>query len=256
MLLPGISKRRRNVKSYVTDFWTPLKLANILGWYDFSDINTLFQDTARTSPVTTDDQSIKGVTNKAQDLYHMRYSGTLDVKYEENKQNGLSSAYFGEGINALIADDLGKQMDSAFILEQAYIPVGNANGDARTFGISDPGGSFEYIMRDETTLSQMWCAGHWSGFITLPSAPRSVATQCTHEAIGSGEGNYPRAVRGGVESIGAVYIYDHLEFTDFHLGQLVSYGYTGYHLETVICSSMTASEEIELRAYIAYKWGL
>lgn len=42
--------------------WTPLAAAPT-AWWDFSDLASLFQDTARTSPVTTVGQSIKGVTD-------------------------------------------------------------------------------------------------------------------------------------------------------------------------------------------------
>jgi hypothetical protein len=43
----------------------PRSITGLVGWYDFSDINTLWQDTARSSPITADGQSIAGVTDKS-----------------------------------------------------------------------------------------------------------------------------------------------------------------------------------------------
>lgn len=43
----------------------PTDVSGLIGWYDFSDITTLWKDTARTSAVTTDGDAIAGVTDKS-----------------------------------------------------------------------------------------------------------------------------------------------------------------------------------------------
>jgi len=57
--------------------WTPLDLyqpGDILLWYDPSDLSTLFQDTAGTTPVTADGQSAALIRDKGPGGYHRTQS--------------------------------------------------------------------------------------------------------------------------------------------------------------------------------------
>lgn len=64
---------------------------NPLIWFDFSDIATLFQDAARTTPITTDGQIIQGVADKSSSGWHI---GTGTATYKTNIQNGKSAVLF------------------------------------------------------------------------------------------------------------------------------------------------------------------
>ena len=44
--------------------FSPLDVPNVLFWYDFSDISTLWQDTGATVPVTANGQPIGQVDDK------------------------------------------------------------------------------------------------------------------------------------------------------------------------------------------------
>ena len=232
--------------------WTPNDLANVLAWYDFSDVDTLFQDSSRTTPVTAEDQYILGVTNKAQDAYHLVGSGATQPQYKLNTQNGLSSAYL-LATSLLKATSLVLGLNS-FLVGMSYVPIGNDNGTGRPFGASDGGGSFETIFADYTSVQRTWTNGQWSYFGSLAETVRSTATKAIIDIPEDGISAYPRVNKGGTDHIGSVVVPAADAYKDFHLGQLVSYGFYGHYLEVVFCSSMTASEETALNAYLAAKW--
>lgn len=59
----------------VSTVWTPASFgSNLAVWYDISDISTLFQDTAGTTPVTADGQTVKRINDKSGNGYNATYS--------------------------------------------------------------------------------------------------------------------------------------------------------------------------------------
>ena len=51
--------RKRSLKKF-----TPAHISGVYGWWDISDISTLYQDKAMTTPVTADGQDILAIANK------------------------------------------------------------------------------------------------------------------------------------------------------------------------------------------------
>jgi hypothetical protein len=75
--------------------FSPLDIAGLELWLDFSDISTLYQDDARTVPVAADGDVIGGVTDKSANNYHATEAVLANKPiYKVNVKNSLSACLF------------------------------------------------------------------------------------------------------------------------------------------------------------------
>jgi len=88
----------------------PPALGDLMHWFDFSDIDTLFQDIASTVPVTADSQPIRSILNKGFDGTKLATGGAQVIFVEnfifvENLINARAGGEFGgtEVLSAVIA---------------------------------------------------------------------------------------------------------------------------------------------------------
>jgi hypothetical protein len=80
--------------------WSPLDLASLVAWWDFSDAAKLFTD-AGVTPVSADGQSIYQANDKSPSGYHLTQATAGNrPTYKTNAINGLSVCRFAaDGIN-------------------------------------------------------------------------------------------------------------------------------------------------------------
>ena len=127
-----------------------ITLPSKLLWFDFSDASTLFTDTAGTTVVTADAQTIARINNKGSASMHLTGSAT----YKTNIKNGLSISRWNG-------------------TSHKFTSSANVNWDAGTTfivaKIDTPGGySYFYTHADSGSS-----AGHnfvWNAFMSEPSS--------------------------------------------------------------------------------------
>jgi hypothetical protein len=93
---------------------SPLQLQNLWGWWDLSDITTLFQDLTNTTPVTANDDVVGHVRDKSGRGEHITADFTTHRPlYKTGIQNSRSATLHGSGAaikgwdtaNAIDSDD-------------------------------------------------------------------------------------------------------------------------------------------------------
>jgi hypothetical protein len=83
--------------------FTPLSLPGLADWYDFSDLSTLFQDAARTTPAAADADPLGGMLDKSGNGRHLSQStSTRRPALKLAVQNGRSVARF-DGVDDHLA---------------------------------------------------------------------------------------------------------------------------------------------------------
>jgi hypothetical protein len=81
----------------------PSSVAGLIGWYDFSDPTTLWEDAARTDPVDIDTDAIAGVTDKSSSGFHLAQTVAASrAAYRTGVLNGKSVARF-DGVDDTIS---------------------------------------------------------------------------------------------------------------------------------------------------------
>lgn len=113
--------------------WSPLDLASLTAWWDFSDVTTLFTD-AGTTPVSADAQAIYQANDKGpNDLHVAQATAGARPTYKTGIQNSLSVARFdgGDSLAKASVDALGLVAAAAgtlvFVMKQTGAAANNTS---------------------------------------------------------------------------------------------------------------------------------
>lgn len=130
-------------------------------WWDPSDMNTLFQDTAGTTPVTASGQKVARINDKSGNGYHLVQSNTSFQPTFQDDGNGKRYLYFlyGHRLATASASPIGiKDCGGAFALVQngTYAtgnPTSNAYGRHSRIFSAGPSTGNDYNRNDAMGIS-------------------------------------------------------------------------------------------------------
>lgn len=221
--------------------FSPLSITGLVGWYDFSNVSTLWQDTGRTSAITADGQIIKGVTDGSTSGFHLS-EATNGPTYKTAIQNTNSIARF-DGIDDKLAS-------TAFTVSQpnTLLFVGKV--------IAHVGGENERFVNGETSNQIVYRSdgsGNWSyyagtlqdGSISAGTAYHQVtavfngaSSSLRADAVSSSSGNPgTNALTSLVLGAGGV------EFANIEIGEWIMYNV-----------ALSDANRDAVEAYLKAKW--
>lgn len=152
--------------------FSPLDISPLQAWIDFADISTLFQDSARTIPVTADGDPIGGVVNKG--LNGINASQTTTSKqpqYKAGIKNGLGVARFDTADDELNIPFT--QTTDTTVIWVCGNQQASPSLSYRTLVVYL--GSNNYLAAGHIVYLNSLSAGHWNGVVYANASTEGVS---------------------------------------------------------------------------------
>ena len=239
-------------------------------WYDFSDLSTLFQDSAGTTPVTADGQSIGKVLDKSGRGNHLiQATGSLKPIYKTS--GGLHWAEFDgvdDGWATAAAVNMAASATASTFLgiksgsnAVSGIPMElGLGGAANSLWQHVPAPPFEY----QWTISGSSANTGWTVNDAAYDAPKSAVIACNYNVLGADRntqviprvnGITPPIAGAGAGTTGTGFVNTHTLFIGRRAA--VNNPFTGNMHQIILLNRTTTAGEItNTETYIATKSGV
>ena len=135
------------------------EIAGLKVWYDFSDIATLWQDEAQTSPITTDGQTILGVTDKSGEANHlMQTTNQTGIVYEAAVVDTLSVGRLSAAAHGLSATAglVGATAGTLFYVSKALNDPQPADREGAVVNRWGTAASYDHFPYQDGTVYYAW----------------------------------------------------------------------------------------------------
>jgi hypothetical protein len=215
------------------------------GWWDFSDITTLWQDTGRSSAVSADGQNILGVTDKSGAGHHLSHASGV-IKYKTNIKNSKSAALTSFAVDSILSATMTITNGAATILVvAAFSAVAQQRrsligGGGNYFGADFSNTSKLTLFETSDHASTHTCDTNFHYFVAVPngasSKQRVDAVEVYSGNAGSGDFTNPNI---GDDGSGSNLIH------------------VAYIAEVMVYNAVVGASDLTyLESYLAAKWAI
>jgi len=134
--------------------WTPASVPDLVAWWDFSDIDQLFQDESKSTPVASDGDVIGACADKSgQGNDILQATNGNRPLYKTNRHNSLSAALFDDTDDYL---DVGNSMTTATSSTVFTVVAVPGSADSCQVGTADEGGTSRYLRLNVNQSGNWW----------------------------------------------------------------------------------------------------
>lgn len=239
----------------------PTTISGLAGWWDFSDLTTLFQNTIGTTPVTADGQGIARANDKSGNGRNVLQGGASAPVYKAEIRNGLSIARLNGTNQWLTASSFVQSASGGLTLFAvgAYSAYVSGNNTMAGFLSNATPAITTAVLR--RTASGTFAFSSYDGTSAIVSDTETADDTDWHYYSGTkgpGTSLIARVDGGGVQSL--------VPFTPATSGQTFSVGsrassaadlFTGDIGEVLLYNvNLSAADRVAVETYLHVKWGI
>jgi hypothetical protein len=230
-------------------------------WFDFTDLSTLYEDEAKSTPITADAETVAVITSKGADTMDC-LQATADERpsWEATGINGVPAVIFG-GSHALYNLAPSTVVEGSADMSWAVVLSKDTEGTAQALSWA---AGFSSGMQTGSNADEFYTSGHNSEVVTMGSAAVSVETWGSVYHVVDAEGPVVQRIGTNLEADDTSTATGTAAFPnaghDMALGANGITGTTGWvgHIGEIVIwpSALTAAEISDWEKYVTAKYGV